>query len=238
MADDLPLTQDRELISDFTVENREHLRAIEANVLRLERDAADADAIHGAFREFHTIKALAGFLEFKAMEEVAHEVETILDHARTGQITISAEIIDVIFQGVDYLEQWTDALETSLDSGTTPTVPEHAALSARIRAVTMPDRSGSELELLAGAVSQHRSAASKDTAREARLVRVDAARLDHLLGILDLFTVFEVQLTGKDPVRLVRIVERHAELMAHQRPELVDRANTMVERRAGQAGAA
>src|SRR5689334_22620615 len=98
-AADVPLTQDRELIADLAVENREHLRAIEANVLRLESNAADADAIHGVFREFHTIKALAGFLEFKAMEEVAHEVETILDHARTGRITISPAIIDIILQG-------------------------------------------------------------------------------------------------------------------------------------------
>jgi chemotaxis protein histidine kinase CheA len=115
-TNDLPLTQDRELIVDFTVENREHLRAIEANLLRLERNVGDADALDGAFREFHTIKALAGFLEFKAMEEVAHEVETILDQARAGQIKISPEIIDVIFQRVHYLEQWTRALEISLVS--------------------------------------------------------------------------------------------------------------------------
>ena len=184
MADDLPLTQDRELISDFTVENREHLRAIEANLLRLERNATDADAIHGAFREFHTIKALAGFLEFRAMEEVAHQVESILDYARTGQITISAQIIDLIFQGAEYLVQWTDALEISLHSGVLPAAPEHAALSARIRAVTMPDRSGSQLELLAGAVSQRGAAASRETECEARSVRVDAARLDHLLELI------------------------------------------------------
>jgi len=187
----VPITQDRELIEDFIVENREHLRAIEANVLRLERDGADADAIHAVFREFHTIKALAGFLEFKAMEQVAHEVETMLDRARTGRITISPAIIDIIFQGADYLEQWTDALEISLGSGLTPLAPEHTALTARIRAITQTDgltEGNPELALLAEAVSHGEAGAtpaklSRYRACEAGSARVDVSRLDYLVNL-------------------------------------------------------
>lgn len=59
---------------------------IESRVLALEQTSGDLDSIHSIFRGFHTIKGLAGFLEFGAMQEVAHETETLLELARTGQL--------------------------------------------------------------------------------------------------------------------------------------------------------
>ena len=57
------LGQDPELLLDFVLESREHLASIEAQVLTLERDPHGAEALNAAFRGFHTIKGLAGFLE-------------------------------------------------------------------------------------------------------------------------------------------------------------------------------
>src|ERR1019366_1604186 len=60
---DRSLAQDPELMSDFIVESREHLVNIESQVLTLERDPSDGEALNAVFRGFHTIKGLAGFLE-------------------------------------------------------------------------------------------------------------------------------------------------------------------------------
>jgi two-component system chemotaxis sensor kinase CheA len=83
------LAQDPELVRDFVVEAREHLGSIEAKMLVLEQNPQDMEAIHSVFRGFHTIKGLAGFLEFAVIQEVAHEVETLLDRARNGIMTIA-----------------------------------------------------------------------------------------------------------------------------------------------------
>ena len=48
-------------MSDFIVESREHLVQIESQVLTLEREPTDCEALNAVFRGFHTIKGLAGF---------------------------------------------------------------------------------------------------------------------------------------------------------------------------------
>ena len=90
-------------MADFVLESREHLTSIEQRILTLERDPADTDAIHSVFRGFHSIKGLAGFLEFAAIQEVAHEVETALNLVREGKLAIVGRVIDVILESVDYL---------------------------------------------------------------------------------------------------------------------------------------
>src|SRR6476646_6979084 len=90
------LAQDPELLSDFILESREHLATVESQSMVLEQNPADAEAIHAIFRGFHTIKGLAGFLELASIQETAHEVETLLDKARNGQMKITPNVIDVV----------------------------------------------------------------------------------------------------------------------------------------------
>ena len=79
-----PLALDPELMSDFIVESREHLVNIESQVLTLEREPSDSEALNAVFRGFHTIKGLAGFLELWEVQKLAHEVETVLDRVRNS----------------------------------------------------------------------------------------------------------------------------------------------------------
>ena len=107
------LSLDRELIGDFVMESREHLNSIEGLLLALEQDARDMEAIHSIFRSFHTIKGLAGFLELEYVQQVAHEVETLLDHARESRLAITPHVIDVVLESTDYLNRWIKFLEVS-----------------------------------------------------------------------------------------------------------------------------
>jgi two-component system chemotaxis sensor kinase CheA len=98
-----PLAQDPELVGDFVMESREHLTAIENHMLTLERNPEEKEAVHAVFRGFHTIKGLAGFLEFMPIRDVAHEVETLLDNARNGKLAITGSVVDVVLESVDCL---------------------------------------------------------------------------------------------------------------------------------------
>jgi two-component system, chemotaxis family, sensor kinase CheA len=153
MAEQTPLSADRELVSDFILESREHLQTIESNLLRLEKNAGEAEAIHAAFRGFHTIKGLAGFLEFPAIQQVAHEVETLLDRARNFELEITAETIDVVLASVDYLKSCLVELEGALQTGAPFAGGENGELIRRVRLYSDPaqaaDRgSGSVPDLL------------------------------------------------------------------------------------------
>ncbi len=188
------LAQDPELLRDFVLESGEHLSNIEGQLLVLEREPGDAEALNSVFRGFHTIKGLAGFLELWDVQKVAHEVETALDAARNGQLAIDGAAIDVILQSSDYLRCWLKYLESVLEKqpGSAPAIDE--PLLARIKELSdgsgaSPKHSASELTNLAAAVEAAPQDASpgpgSNAARRAEIsaVKVDTAKLDYLVDM-------------------------------------------------------
>ena len=131
------LAADPELLGDFILESREHLTSIELQLLTLDQDPSNAEAIHAIFRGFHTIKGMAGFLDQDAVRDLAHEVETVLDLARNGQLTITPAVIDRILESKDYLNRCMTELESALASGAPPAVPDNAVLITAIRSVAV-----------------------------------------------------------------------------------------------------
>ena len=131
-----PLTGDRELVADFILEASEHLEAADLNLLTLETDAKDADAMNAVFRAFHTIKGVAGFLALEEIQELSHEAENLLDQARKDAIQLTGKTIDLVFDAVDALKKCVDRVNTAL-SADVPVEPVSGLpeLVARIQAV-------------------------------------------------------------------------------------------------------
>jgi two-component system chemotaxis sensor kinase CheA len=138
------LSQDPELVRDFIMESREHLQNIERSMLAIENDPTDVESIHGTFRAFHTIKGLAGFLEFAVIQEVAHEVETLLDMARNHQIELTGSTVDVILASADHLNQQLNPLEKTLLGEPAPDAPEPHELLSQIRGILRGDNAAAE----------------------------------------------------------------------------------------------
>lgn len=134
-----PLANDPELIGDFVLESREHLTAIELQLLTLDQDPANREAIHAIFRGFHTIKGMAGFLDLNAVRDLAHEVETVLDLARNQKLAITPAIIDRILESKDYLNLWMTELEAMLQHGKAPAAPDPGTLLEAIRCLVAGD---------------------------------------------------------------------------------------------------
>lgn len=103
--------QDPELLRDFVEEAKEHLASIEINMISLEADPDDKEAVNAVFRPFHSIKGVAGFLNLKGIHELTHEVENILDEARSGHIKITDALIDLVLNAVDILKVLLGELE-------------------------------------------------------------------------------------------------------------------------------
>ncbi|MBI4906347.1 MAG: chemotaxis protein CheA [Acidobacteria bacterium] len=127
-----PIAQDPELLQDFLVESRGHLSNIEQQVLVIEDDPGNKDAMSSLFRSFHTIKGLAGFLELPVIEEVAHEAETLLDGARNGKRAIDVRLIDCALAARDYLSRWLGFLDPA-GEGRAPDPGSPAGLLALLR---------------------------------------------------------------------------------------------------------
>jgi len=131
----LSLGQDPELVGDFVMESREHLASIESRMLLLEQNPNDMEAVHSVFRGFHTIKGLAGFLEFPDIQAVAHEVETLLDQARNSKLAITPAVVDAVLENADFLKQAIAAVEAGTAGNAAPPAADPHRFIARIRAV-------------------------------------------------------------------------------------------------------
>ncbi|MGF1447985.1 MAG: chemotaxis protein CheA [Opitutales bacterium] len=126
LADDLDvllslnLEADRELLGEFQTEALEHLEAIEQATLVIENEPEDADSMSALFRAFHTIKGVAGFLNLGPVQGLAHEVESLLDHARNGKFALDSSLINLVLEARDTLQQQVDQISLALDKNVLP----------------------------------------------------------------------------------------------------------------------
>lgn len=122
---------DLEFLNEFCNEGRDLLGQVEQGVLVLEEHPAHKDTLNQVFRAFHTFKGGAAFLGIEPIKELAHELESLLDAARRGELAITRAVIDVILAGADALRQYVDAIAQQLgglDLGQPIAVPTAALL--------------------------------------------------------------------------------------------------------------
>ncbi len=97
----------------FLAEVDEHLQMLDNNLLRLQKEDADAELIQTVFRSAHTIKGMAGMIGHQRMTGVTHALETALDGVRKNSVPISATLINLCLQAVDSLRLLREEVATS-----------------------------------------------------------------------------------------------------------------------------
>ncbi len=192
-----------ELHGLFFDEATEHLDAMEALLLGIDIATADDEQLNAIFRAAHSIKGGAATFGFTDITELTHEMETVFDRVRKGQMPLSTALVDTFLVSGDTLKSMLLALKTS-----GPGVPEAdvTALCARLRAFLEPSAaekaahaaapaSASEhvLELIFGPLDETFTTAS-----------VDGVVAD----LKDFGDVEEIEMDGQGPVvgRRFRIV--------------------------------
>jgi two-component system chemotaxis sensor kinase CheA len=180
------LAQDPELVQEFLIEAREHLSRIEALMIEIENGTSNTEPVHGVFRSFHTIKGLAGFLGYEAIQKLAHEVETLLDLARNSTIALTPEGVDVVLQAGDAIGAWLNYIAEP-SSGQPP---GHSALVDRIKsamqdgcAFQAADADGRETHP-SPPESVARRGLAEVTKMEAATVKVATSKLEYLVDMV------------------------------------------------------
>ena len=87
----------------FFEESREGLQAMEAGLLRLESAEPDLDTINVVFRAAHSIKGGAATFGFRAVTDLTHLLETLLEEARAGSRRLDGASVDALLEAVDVL---------------------------------------------------------------------------------------------------------------------------------------
>ncbi|PTY40923.1 chemotaxis protein CheA [Brachyspira hampsonii] len=94
----------KSLLKDFFEEAFEMLDRLEQNILILDNERDNVDAIQEIFRAVHTLKGSAGAVELVETQKYAHRFEDLLDLIRNNKIEVDDATIDVLLKGIDILK--------------------------------------------------------------------------------------------------------------------------------------
>lgn len=110
----------RQLRATFKIEAAEHIQAMNRVLLELEHNPAGderAALVEEIFREAHSLKGAAGAADFPEVERTAHKLENVFGAARTGKLTLTRDLCDVLYAGIDAVSAIVDAALADTDHG-------------------------------------------------------------------------------------------------------------------------
>ena len=98
-------------LQDFIRESEENIVDLNNSLLALEDDPSDQEAMDQIFRTAHTLKGNFSAMGFEGPGALAHAIEDLLDEIKDGNLVVTAEVMDSIFEGVDAIEAAINQIE-------------------------------------------------------------------------------------------------------------------------------
>jgi len=89
---------------EFMMELEEMVNNVGEEVLSLENNPGDTELINKTFRNFHSIKGNLMMVGLNELGSFVHEIEAILDQARSGDLKITSEITDILLDATDVIK--------------------------------------------------------------------------------------------------------------------------------------
>lgn len=102
----------------FIDETKEHLQSLNEQLLVLEKEPENAETINEIFRAAHTLKGMSGTMGYKRMQSLTHNMENVFSEIRNGKMSVTADIVNTLFDGLDALESYLQNICSSGDEGT------------------------------------------------------------------------------------------------------------------------
>jgi chemosensory pili system protein ChpA (sensor histidine kinase/response regulator) len=103
-TDNAPDDLSPELVEAFSLEAEDHLRNISADLAALEQQTGDRGLMESIRRSVHTLKGAAGAVGYKALAQLAHRMEDLLDLLYTGSQAPTPETISLLLDSTDALQ--------------------------------------------------------------------------------------------------------------------------------------
>lgn len=103
MSDYLDATNE-ELLKDYFSESEQMVDNLESNILAIENDPNNHDAIDEIFRAAHTLKGNSATVEFSEIAHFAHTMEDLLDEVRSDKVKVTEDIVDTLLTALDVIK--------------------------------------------------------------------------------------------------------------------------------------
>ena len=225
---------DPEVLSYFAPEAQEYLESLEANLLRLDKDAQNAELIHQLFRTAHTLKGSAYTVGFQSVGDLVHHVEDFMGAVRDGKVRVRAGHTDLLLRAVDVVR-----ILMRRDPNSLPTTRQRFALSmAELKQLGEADTAPVAQVATAEQPSAGQSETQRDESAQAKtsetkspeereVIRVSRDRLERLLNLVGELVIGR----GRLEQRLV-VLERLSQQVLTYKAKLVDSVQSFEEKHA------
>lgn len=191
----------QDLIRDFVVETVESLDALDAELLRFEREPDNQAILSQIYRLLHTIKGACGFLDLGRLERLAHSAEELINRFRDGRAAMRDEVTLVLMT----LDRIRGIVVHVGETGREPDGVDHeliALLAAcAARGAAAPVIGGSDADHLSSddidrlfAMDEGSAVVPDEPQLVRRNVRVSVERLDHLMNMVSELVLVRNQL--------------------------------------------
>jgi len=184
----------------FFEESLENLDVVEQALVEINvEEETDSEVVNTIFRAAHSIKGGSGTFGFTEVTNFTHLMETLLDQVREGDRKLSQELVDALLKSCDCLRVWFDSLQAkqAVDGDiATPLVVIYEAMLA--------NDSGSDStvdEVVSVAGTQQNDELQEDATNSKTWV-------------IDFLPEPGILLTGNEPVRLFRQLEKMGDFTA------------------------
>ena len=98
-----------ELLKDFFAEAEQQVEQLESNVLVIENDPTNHEAIDEIFRAAHTLKGGSATVEMNELSHFTHSVEDVLDEIRSDRVQVDEDVVDLLLTSIDVIKAMLEA---------------------------------------------------------------------------------------------------------------------------------
>src|SRR5260221_1915972 len=171
------------ILNSFLVETGEGLAQMEQSILELETHPEDGELIQTIFRVVHTIKGNASILELPKLLSFAHTTENLLDELRSQSLSVTPQIVNLLFSALDILREMTAGARDGRDE---INAQARTALNKISKCLAGSAEARKEIGSEVSAPTHDQSLASTAHSKVSdslRTVRVEVSKLDRLLDL-------------------------------------------------------
>ena len=98
-----------ELLKDFFAEAEQQVEQLESNILVIENDPSNHEAIDEIFRAAHTLKGGSATVEMMELSHFTHTVEDVLDEIRSDRLKVDEDVVDLLLTSIDVIKAMLEA---------------------------------------------------------------------------------------------------------------------------------
>ncbi len=105
------MSQQNEYKKIYIQESDELLQLLNKNLLLLEKQPKNVNALNAIFRAAHTLKSMSASMGYGLIAELAHKMEDVLDQLRNHTIQVTDKVVDLLFKSFDSLEAMVESVQ-------------------------------------------------------------------------------------------------------------------------------